>query len=73
MVVTLRSGEAHERFIGFVAGYPTHPMSRAEVEAKAHGLLADHLGTGRADQVVATCARLAELDHAAALVPMIAR
>lgn len=73
VTVTLGSGEVHERFVGFVPGYPTHPMTRADVEAKAHGLLAPHLGDHRADQVIATCARLDWLDRAADLLPMIAR
>jgi 2-methylcitrate dehydratase PrpD len=73
VTVTLGSGEVHERFVGSVAGYPTHPMTRAEIEAKAHGLLAPHLGERRADRVIATCARLEGLDRAADLLPMIAR
>ena len=38
VTVTLRSGAVVERFVGSVPGFPTHPMGRAEVEAKARDL-----------------------------------
>ena len=72
VTVVLRNGDVCERFVGFVAGYPTHPMRRDEVEAKARELLAPRLGSSRAEQVVAACARLTDLDHAADLISMIA-
>lgn len=73
VTVTLRSGEVHERFVGFVAGYPSHPMARDDVEAKARELLAPHLGTRRADAVIATCAELDRLDRVDDLIALIAR
>jgi 2-methylcitrate dehydratase PrpD len=72
VTVTLRSGEVRERFVGFVAGYPTHPMRRDEIETKARELLVPTLGERRANEVVTACARLTELDHAADLVSMVA-
>lgn len=72
VTVTLRSGAIHERVVDVVAGYPTHPMRREAIEAKARELLAPQLGGRRADEVIAACARLPELEHAADLVAMVA-
>ncbi len=72
VTLTLRSGEVRERFVGFVAGYPTHPMHRDQIEAKARELMVPTLGARRADEVITACARLTELDHAGELVSMIA-
>jgi hypothetical protein len=47
-------------------------MRRDEVETKARELLAPRIGERRAAEVITTCARLTELDHAADLVSMVA-
>jgi 2-methylcitrate dehydratase PrpD len=71
--LTLASGAVLEHAVGFVAGYPTHPMGRQDVEAKARALLAPHLGARRADEAIAACAHLDRLDRVDDLVATIAR
>ena len=73
VTLTLRSGATVERFVPSVPGFPSHPMDRAQVEAKALELMAPHLGPRRAEEVVAACAGLDRLDRAADLVALIAR
>jgi 2-methylcitrate dehydratase PrpD len=69
--LTLRSGAVVERFVPHVAGYPSHPMGRAEIEAKALGLLAPHLGEPRAGEVVRACRALDTTARAGDLVALL--
>jgi 2-methylcitrate dehydratase PrpD len=45
-------GKRHEIFVPYVFGYPSHPMSRADVETKALELMTPHLGASRSREVV---------------------
>jgi 2-methylcitrate dehydratase PrpD len=72
VTVSMRSGERHEVFVGHVPGYPSHPMSRADVDEKALGLMAPKLGTKRARAVVKCVANIEALKKAGKLAAMIA-
>jgi 2-methylcitrate dehydratase PrpD len=61
VTVTLRDGSRHELFVEGVSGFPSHPMTRDEVEAKALELLAPRLGAQAAGRLVA---RIRDLDTA---------
>ena len=69
--LTLHSGAVAERFVPHVAGYPTHPLLREQVEAKALDLLAPRLGPGRAREVVDACRHLDHLADAGELVALL--
>ena len=73
VTMTLRSGDTVERFVGHVVGFPSHPMSRDDVEAKSLELVAPHLGDERATELVDTCRRLEALPDAGILAELIAR
>ncbi len=73
VTVTLADGRRETAFVPHVLGYPTHPMSRAEVEAKAMVLMGPALGRERAHAVVAATAQLDALPDAGALIELIAR
>lgn len=73
VTATLRSGEEVERFVPFVRGFPTHPMARDDVEAKARELMAPHLPPERTDRIIEACADLDHLERAADLVDLVAR
>lgn len=68
--VTIRTadGKSHSRFVAFVPGFPTHPLSRQEVEAKAHELVSPILGDGKTRELINRCAGL---DHAPSVDPII--
>ncbi|MGH6958751.1 MAG: hypothetical protein ACREEW_18970, partial [Caulobacteraceae bacterium] len=61
VTVTLEGAEVREAYVPFVRGFPSHPMSAADVEAKALELMAPRLGAARARRVV---------DHVAAIETM---
>lgn len=69
----LVGGGVVERFVPFVRGFPSHPMSDVDVEAKALDLLGPHLGATGAADVVSTCRRLDEVDDLRPLVRLLAR
>jgi 2-methylcitrate dehydratase PrpD len=52
VTVTLRSGDRQAVFIEGVSGFPTHPMTHEEVEAKAVELMGPSLGDAGAKRVV---------------------
>lgn len=70
--VTLQGGAVLEKYVPFVRGFPSHPMSRADVEHKALELMAPRLGARRAGDVVAKVSALEELPAAGELVSLIA-
>jgi 2-methylcitrate dehydratase PrpD len=72
VTVTLRSGRVVERVVPHVPGYPSHPLGRDAVEAKALGLLAPRLGDRRAGEVVAACRELDRLARVDDLVRLLA-
>jgi 2-methylcitrate dehydratase PrpD len=73
VTLTLRSGDTVERYVGHVVGFPSHPMSGGDVEAKALELVTPHLGADRGAELVDTCRRLDELPDAGSLAGLIAR
>jgi hypothetical protein len=70
--VTLRDGSTHERFVPHVAGFPSHPLSAGEVEAKAIALVEPHLGGSGAAALVEACRHPERLD-ASAFAALVAR
>ncbi len=70
--ITETSGKTHEIFVPYVPGYPSHPFSKADVEAKALELMAPRLGERRANEVVAQCWTLDRLASGASLASLIA-
>lgn len=73
VVVTLTDGSVREEFVPHVVGFPSHPMPRDEVEAKAMSLMAPHLGDGRAQAIIETVNRIEDLDQGGELAGLIAR
>jgi 2-methylcitrate dehydratase PrpD len=71
--VTEASGKRHEIYVPYVVGFPSHPMSRAEVEAKALELMSPSLGATRAKQVVERVGALETMRNASELVSLIGR
>ena len=63
-----KDGTREERYVAYVPGFPTHPLSKAEVEVKAHELVEPVLGTSQADRLVALCDGL---DSAESVEPII--
>ncbi|MBU1376266.1 MAG: MmgE/PrpD family protein [Alphaproteobacteria bacterium] len=60
--VTHTDGRRVEIFVPYVVGFPSHPMSKADVEAKALELMTPRLGAARSKAVVA---RVWDIDHLA--------
>lgn len=52
VIITETGGKRHEIYVPYVTGFPSHPMSKAEVEAKALELMTPRLGQRRARAVV---------------------
>jgi 2-methylcitrate dehydratase PrpD len=73
VIVEAIGGVRHELFVPFVKGYPSHPMSREEVDEKALELMTQHLGAGRAKQVVDMVNRIDQLASVKELLQLIAR
>ena len=61
----------HEEYVPWVRGFPSHPMSRADVEAKALELMEPVLGKARAKDVVDATRNLEQLQSATDLVQMV--
>ncbi|MBR9808413.1 MAG: MmgE/PrpD family protein [Alphaproteobacteria bacterium] len=61
----------HEQYVPWVRGFPSHPMSRADVEAKALELMEPALGKARAKDVVDATRNIEQLQSAADLVQMV--
>jgi 2-methylcitrate dehydratase PrpD len=72
VIVTENGGKRHEIYVPYVVGFPSHPMSRDEVEAKALELMAPRLGAARARQVVARVRTLESMSNARELIELIA-
>jgi 2-methylcitrate dehydratase PrpD len=64
VTLRLRSGETADLLVPHVVGFPSHPMSREDVEAKATELVAPHLGGDRTRQLVEACRDLESLPGA---------
>jgi 2-methylcitrate dehydratase PrpD len=55
VTVELEDGRRLERFVPHVAGFPSHPMTAGDVEAKALDLVTPRLGAERASRLVDAC------------------
>jgi 2-methylcitrate dehydratase PrpD len=69
VTVTLTTGEQVERFVPYVPGFPTHPLTKAEAEEKARELVVPVLGVSKANELIALCDRL---DTARSVDPLVA-
>lgn len=69
VTVTLTDGQKVERFVPYVPGFPTHPLTKAEAEEKARELVAPVMGTSKADALIALCDNL---DAAPSVDPLVA-
>lgn len=72
VTITLRSGERHTTFVGHVAGFPSHPMSRDDIEQKALELMLPRLGKKRAQALVERVWNIETLKEAGKLAEMMA-
>ena len=72
VIVVENGGKNHEIYVPYVVGFPSHPMSREDVEAKALDLMSARLGNSRAKQVIERVRTIEKLERAADLVAMIA-
>lgn len=73
VTVGLGDGRQVTAFVPHVLGYPTHPMGRADVEAKALDLMTPPLGADRARAVVDCAAGLETAADCLPLIHLIAR
>lgn len=68
VTVERRDGPAMERFVPYVSGFPSHPMSRTQVEAKVRELVEPALGAARTRDLID---RTTSIDDARDLGPLI--
>lgn len=73
VTITLESGRTVSRLVPHVLGFPSHPMSPADVEAKALDLMAEHLGADRARAVIDAVREIEGLPDCRPLIELIAR
>lgn len=73
MKVEEAGGRRHEIFVPFVKSYPSHPMSNKEVDRKVMELMIQHLGSGRAEEVIDMVNRTDQLNSVMQLLQLIAR
>lgn len=73
VTVLLSDGRRETVFVPHVLGYPTHPMGKADVEAKALALMTPALGADQARAVVEAAADLEGAPSGASLIQLIAR
>lgn len=72
VLVIENGGKRHEIYVPYVVGFPSHPMSRADVETKALELMSPRLGAVRAKQIVERVRSLEQMQQGRDLVTMIA-
>lgn len=73
MTITRRGKPALTKHVPFVRGFPSHPMSRADVEAKAHELVDPVFGRDVADELIARTTALDDAANVDALVTLVCR
>jgi 2-methylcitrate dehydratase PrpD len=71
--VVLKGGARRSVFIPYVLGFPSHPMSKADVEEKAFELMAPAIGAARAGDVIRQVAEIETMADAGGLAALIAR
>jgi 2-methylcitrate dehydratase PrpD len=69
VTIERHEGPTLQRFVPFVRGFPSHPMSRADLEAKVTALVEPALGASKARELIA---RTTAIDEASDLKPLIA-
>jgi 2-methylcitrate dehydratase PrpD len=67
VTIRLQGGRSESVFIEHVKGYPTSPMSRADVESKARELIGPVLGSAQANALIDLVWRIDQLSDAGAL------
>lgn len=72
VIATDTAGGRREIFVPYVLGYPSHPMTRTDVEAKATELMAPTLGAARTREVIARCGAIESLKSGGDLARLIA-
>ncbi len=72
LIVTQASGQKHEIYVPYVVGFPSHPMSREEVEGKALGLMSPRLGATRTKQLIERVRSIESMSSVGDLAGMIA-
>lgn len=72
VIVRLKDGAVREVYVPHVVGFPSHPMTAGEVEAKALELMAPVLGAAPAAEVVRAVGQIETLPKAADLAHLIA-
>lgn len=73
VTITLEGGQSVSRYVPHVLGFPSHPMSAADVESKALDLMAEALGADRAQAVIDAVREIERLPDCKPLVELIAR
>lgn len=73
VTVQLTDGREETAYVPHVLGFPSHPMSPADVEAKAMDLMTPGLGEARAEAVVAAVRGLEDLADSRTLIDLIRR
>ncbi|MDZ4052955.1 MAG: MmgE/PrpD family protein [Phenylobacterium sp.] len=73
VTVQLTDGGEETAYVPHVLGFPSHPMSPADVEAKAMDLMTPGLGEARAEAVVAAVRGLEDLADSRTLIDLIRR
>ena len=68
VTTTLIDGSERTRYVAYVPGFPTHPMSTDEIETKARELVQPALGKRKADRLIDLCA---DLDRLQSVDPII--
>lgn len=58
VTIRLKDGTQEERYVAYVPGFPTHPLSKAEVEEKAIELVEPVLGAAKSSALVSLCDNL---------------
>lgn len=71
--VRLSDGRQESAYVPHVLGFPSHPMSASDVEAKALDLMSPGLGADRAKAVILAVGDLEEMADARTLIDLIRR
>lgn len=70
--VQLIGGRRVERFVPYVRGFPSHPMSATEVDMKAFDLLSPELGAPRAQELIERCRALGATADVSPIIALLA-
>ena len=58
VTITMTDGSTKSRYIAYVPGFPTHPVSKDDVETKARELVEPVIGNAACGQLIALCENL---------------